>query len=295
MQARPRWATRGARAALLLLLLIILLASVLWAIAPAPRSTPRATTARASAPDPIRLAAAAGAGTPAATQPFLDDFDGVAGAPPDPARWVDYGPHCGAYASWGEIRCGASEHLDGRGHLVIPASPSGGSALQTKGRYAFTYGTLSAWIQMPPRSGYWPAFWTLNGDQTGSEALTGEIDVTEVYTPSRRTHSNVHVWRGPRKLWATPDGPRAAGADLSQGFHEYSVDIEPGQITFLLDGVRVRSVKKSSAPRWAWGPDVTRPNFLILDLAVRRAARPAPSAPASMLVDRVQVIPVAAG
>jgi hypothetical protein len=270
---------------------MILLASVLRAMAPAPRSTQRATTATAPVPDPVRLAAATGAGTPAATRPLLDDFDGVAGAPPDPARWVDYGPHCGAYASWGEIRCGASEHLDGRGHLVIPATPSGGSALQTRGRYVFTYGTLSAWIQMPARSGYWPAVWMLNGDQADSQALTGEIDIAEVYTPSRRTDSTVHVWRGPRELWAAPDRPHDASADLSRGFHEYRVDIEPGQITFFVDGVRVRSVKKTSARRWAWGPDVTRPNFLILDLAVRRAPGPEPARPASMLVDRVQVIP----
>jgi hypothetical protein len=268
---------------------------VLWAIPSALRPTQRATAATAPVPDAVALAAAEGAGTPAATRPLLDDFDGVAGAPPDPARWVDYGPHCGAYAPWGEIRCGASEHLDGRGHLVIPATPSGGSALQTRGRYAFTYGTVSAWIRMPARSGYWPAFWTLNGDQADSQALTGEIDITEVYAPGRRTDSTVHVWRGPRELWAAPARSHAAGADLSRGFHEYRVDIKPGQITFFVDDVRVRTLKKSSAQRWAWGPDVTRPNFLILDLAVGRAFGPGPAGPASMLVDRVQVIPSGAG
>jgi hypothetical protein len=229
---------------------------------------------------------ASAAGAPA---PFLDDFNGAAGARPDPAKWVDYGPGCGAYVSWGRIRCRAGEHLDGRGHLVIPATPSGGSALQTKGRYGFTYGTMSAWIEMPPQSGYWPAFWALNGDQIGGQSLTGEIDVSEVYTPRRGTHANVHVWNGGRELWSTRDLGGMNGVDLTRSFHKYSVDIEPGRVAFFFDDVLVRVVKKSSSGRWAWGPDVTRPNFLILDLAVRRS--PAPSRSAVMLVDRVQVIP----
>jgi hypothetical protein len=239
------------------------------------------------------VSAAPTGGTPAATQPFLDEFDGVAGALPDPAKWVDYGPSCGAYASWGKIRCGASEHLDGRGHLVIGATPSAGAALQTKGRYGFTYGTMSAWIKMPSQPGYWPAFWALNGDQTGSEVFTGEIDATEVHAPRRGTHPNAHVWDGGDEVWATPDRAVMAGVDLTQRFHKYSVDIEPGRLTFLFDDVRVRVVKRTSSAPWAWGPEITRPNFLILDLAIRRAAGRAPSGPASMLVDRVQVIPSA--
>jgi hypothetical protein len=230
-----------------------------------------------------------------AAQPFLDDFNGVSGAPPNPAKWVDYGPKCGGYGSWGKIRCGTSEHLDGRGHLVIPATPSAGSALQTKGRYGFTYGTMSAWIKMPSQSGYWPGFWALNGDQTGRESLTGEIDATEVYTPRRGAHANAHVWHGPREVWGTPDLESMTGVDLTKGFHKYSVEVEPGRLTFFFDDVRVRVVKRSSSAAWAWGPRVTRPNFVILDLAIRRAPAPAPSRPAAMLVDRVQIIPSGSG
>jgi beta-glucanase (GH16 family) len=178
---------------------------------------------------------------------------------------------------------------------VIPATPSAGSALQTKGRYGFTYGTMSAWIKMPSPPGYWPAFWALNGEQTGSEVFTGEIDVSELYTPRRGTHANAHVWDGPHEVWETPDLERKTGVDLSRGFHKYGVKIEPGRLTFSVDDVRVRVVKKSSSAPWAWGPDITRPNFLILDLAIRRGAGPVPSKPASMLVDRVQVVPSASG
>jgi hypothetical protein len=232
---------------------------------------------------------------PSAAGTFVDDFNGPSGAPPNPATWVDYGPQCGAFAKWGKIRCGTSEHLDGHGHLVIPATPSAGSALQTKGRYGFTYGTASAWIKMPSEAGYWPAFWMLNGDQTGSQALTGEIDVTEVHTPDKGAHTNAHVWKGPDEVWGTSDRATKTGVDLSKRFHKYSVDVEPGRVTFSVDDVQVRVLKKKASAKWAWGPEITRPNFLILDLAIRRHSKPKPSASAEMLVDRVTVVPSHSG
>jgi hypothetical protein len=237
------------------------------------------------------MAASPLGGASQAQEPFIDDFSGPAGSLPDPAKWVDYGPGCGAFASWGRIRCGMTEHLDGRGHLVIPATPAAGSALQTAGLHGFTYGTIAAWIKMPSEPGYWPAFWALNGDQAGGESRTGEIDVTEVYTSRRGSHANAHVWDGGRQQWETRDVEAMTHTDLSKRFHKYSVDLSPGRIEFFVDDVSVRIVKKSSSPRWAWGPDVMRQNFLIFDLAVRRA----PSRPASMLVDRVLVVPSGTG
>ncbi|MCW3065549.1 MAG: hypothetical protein JWN32_2721 [Solirubrobacterales bacterium] len=292
---------RGGRAVLLLAALVLCVSAVAAGTTLLPTtstplpttSTPLATTS--TAPSHVGLPAPSPARTAAATRGFVDEFNGVSGARPNPAKWVDYGPKCGAYVSWGKIRCGTSEHLDGRGHLVIPATPSGGSALQTKGRYGFTYGTMSAWIKMPSESGYWAAFWALNGNQTGSESRTGEIDATEVYTPRTGTHQDAHVWEGQHEVWGTSDLERTTGADLTTRFHKYSVDIEPGRMTFFFDDVPIRVVKRSSSARWAWGPEVTRPNFLILDLAIRRAPAPPPSASASMLVDRVQVIPSGSG
>ncbi|HMJ35923.1 MAG TPA: glycoside hydrolase family 16 protein [Baekduia sp.] len=288
MSARPMASARRRGRTIVLLPAALL---CLGALARGRTLLPATSTAPSHAGPHARPAA----GLPDATRPFLDDFNGVPGARPDPAKWVDYGPKCGAYASWGKIRCGASEHLDGRGHLVIPATPSAGSALQTKGRHGFTYGTMAAWIKMPTEPGYWPSFWALNGEQTGSESLTGEIDATEVHTAGRGTHTNAHVWDGPRRVWRTRDLTSAAGIDLTKRFHKYSVRIEPGRMTFFFDDLRVRVVKRSSSTPWAWGPKITRPNFLILDLAIRRAPARAPSRSAAMLVDRVQVIPSESG
>jgi len=266
------------------------LATPAAATAAAPSPSP-APSASATPSAPVTPSAPAAPSPPAATgAAFADDFDGAGGSAPDPAKWVDYGPGCGAYAGWGSIRCGAGEHLDGAGHLVVPATAAGGAGLQTKGRFGFVYGTMSAWIKMPAEAGYWPGFWSLNGTQTGAEALTGEIDATEVYTTWSGSNSNVHVWNGGTHLWSIPNVLAGQHVDLSAGFHKYSVNVKPGKVTFFLDDAEVGSVSKGAAGTpWAWGPDVMRPNFLILDLAVGGAGQPAPSAPGAMLVDRVEV------
>ena len=255
-------------------------------------STGPSATATPGAPqssEPSRQPAAPGGGGAAGGgAAFSDDFDGPAGAVPDPTRWTDYGPGCGAAGDLGSIRCG-NERLDGQGHLVIPATPSGGSGLMTQGRFGFVYGTMSAWIKMPPQSGYWPAFWSLNGTQAGSE-LTGEIDTSEVYTTWRGSTSTAHAWTGGTHLWKDEDFVGGEDASLSSGFHKYTATVAPGKITYFLDDVEVGSVSKSTAPGpWPWGPDVMRPNFLILDLAVGGAGQAAPTGPAEMLVDRVEV------
>ena len=258
--------------------------------APAAASSPTAPSGTATPGAPGGSSGQAGQpGTPAGSAAFSDDFDGPAGAAPDPGKWTDYGPGCGAAGDWGSIKCGGNERLDGQGHLVIPATPSAGSGLMTEGKFGFTYGTMSAWIEMPAQSGYWPAFWSLNGTQAGKE-LTGEIDTTEVYTTWPGSTSTVHAWAGGDSLWNGQNVVAGENTSLSAGFHKYSVTIAPDKITYLLDDVPVGSITKSGAPgSWAWGPDVMRPNFLILDLAVGGAGQTAPSSSAEMLVDRVEV------
>jgi hypothetical protein len=227
--------------------------------------------------------------TPEGGAAFSDDFDGPTGAAPDPGKWVDYGPGCGAHGDWGSIVCGSNEQLDGDGHLLIPATPSAGSGLMTQGRFGFVYGTMSAWVKMPPQSGYWPAFWSLNGTQAGDE-LTGEIDTSEVYSAWRGTTSTAHAWTGGAHLWQSPEHVGGGGAVLSDGFHKYSATIAPGKITYFLDDVELGSLTKEAAPGpWPWGPDVTRPNFLILDVAIGGAGQPAPTESGVMVVDRVEV------
>jgi beta-glucanase (GH16 family) len=220
---------------------------------------------------------------------FSDDFNGPAGANPDPAKWVDYGRDCGAYAGWGKIRCGADEKLDGAGNLVLPATASWGSALQTKGKFSQRFGTFSAWMKAPAQDGYWPGWWLLNGTQTGDEQLTGEIDISEIYTTWKGSNARLHVWNGGSEAWNSSNMLCGGGTDFSDAFHKFTLKWTPAQLTFFVDDVQCGSVSQGSSPSpWPFG-DSSRPAFLILDLAVGGAGQATPTADAKLLVDRVEV------
>ena len=107
-------------------------------------------------------------------------------------------------------------------------------------------------------------------------------------------HATAHSYGANGQRYEAADARCAegSGVDLSAGFHKYSARIEPGQITFFFDDVQCGSVHTRATGRtWGFGPDVSRGNWLILDLAVGGAGgqqKPA-TADARMIVDRVEV------
>lgn len=115
---------------------------------------------------------------------FQDDFSGAKDSPFDKAKWGEWSACTyNGSAAYGNIDCGADETLDGQGHLRIPADPTHGSSVTTKDDFTFVYGEVSAWVKAPAQVGYWPAFWTLNNNANGVDALPlGEADVLESYT-----------------------------------------------------------------------------------------------------------------
>jgi hypothetical protein len=224
---------------------------------------------------------------------FEDDFTGAAGASFDTGNWEDWSVATyNSSAAYGNIKPGDSETLNGAGQLVIPATPGAGSAIRTGDKFGFVYGTMSAWIKQPTQSGYWPAFWSLNNNTNGQDVLPlGEADAMEFYsTWPAAYHAVGHTWGDPSYHGADNYIP---SPDLTDGFHKYSARIEPGKVTFLLDDVQVgETYTKQAGKQWGFGPDVTRPNWLILDLSndTRGGAEVvAPNQPAQLLVDRVEV------
>ncbi|HEY0238588.1 MAG TPA: glycoside hydrolase family 16 protein [Friedmanniella sp.] len=230
---------------------------------------------------------------------FSDDFTGSAGTKPDATKWGEWSACTyNGSAAYGGITCGERAALDGAGHLSIPATPSAGTSLSTGGRFAFTYGTVTARMKVPTEVGYWPAFWTLNNSPTGTPNLptVGEADVIEAYTTfgdgyRRATHNYT-----PAGTWSSADDPLCAGADIRGSWHDYSAKFEPGQITFYFDGQQCGPVERSTDPEaggkpYAFGPEDGAGNWLLLTLAIGGAggAQQPAVAPAQLLVDQVTV------
>jgi beta-glucanase (GH16 family) len=207
-----------------------------------------------------------------------DEFDGPAGAPPDPALW---GYELGDGSAYGIPGWGNEElqhytdlaenaALDGEGNLAITARHDGSTytsaRLLTRQTFTFTYGRIETRLKVPRGAGLWPACWTLGADiAEAGWPDCGEIDVME------------HVCREPRSIFGTIHGPGYSGGDgygkvveleqdVADDFHLFRVDWDEGLLEWSLDeNVYHRATPADLAPnRWVFD----HPFFVIVNLAV---------------------------
>lgn len=135
--------------------------------------------------------------------------------------------------------------------------------IDTRDRFAFRYGTVSARIRLPAGSGIWPAFWMM-GDGPWPEI--GEIDVMECVGDPGWISSGVH---GPG--YAGEGGlvnRRFFEGDTdATGWHVYSLEWSPDELAFRVDGRLVHHVTRPMTEffgRWAFDGE----KFLILNVAL---------------------------
>ncbi len=250
---------------------------------------------------------ARGAGAGGGRLIWSDEFNGPAGAPPDPSRWTfDVGG--GGWGN-GELEYYTSRRgnsaLDGHGHLAIVARRERfgegaerrgytSARLKTEGVFSTTFGRIEASIKLPGGRGLWPAFWAVGENiETVGWPASGEIDMMESLGNDPFTlYGSLH---GPERGTARGYGlttPHRSGTSLAAGFHVYGASWSPSAITFTFDGVPYATrtaAQLSPGQRWVFN----KPFFLILNLAVGGDWPGEPGAstpfPATMLVDWVRV------
>jgi hypothetical protein len=234
---------------------------------------------------------------PASKLIFSDDFDGAAGAAPNPAKWVAMN-WCD---KWGSLSCNTNRPqnvaLDGAGNLRVSAirenwnDAYGNSGtwtsgrLETQSKFSFTYGAIMGRIKVPAGQGLWPSFWTTSWNKTGWPP-TGEIDMMEalghepgVYYCSIHgaNSSNPHV-----NYMFTYRSPFSLAAD----FHVYEARWEPGVVDFYLDG-------KLCGTSYTFDLKPFSPQQVLVGMGVGGSWPGNPDAttpsPAEMLVDWVRV------
>jgi len=135
--------------------------------------------------------------------------------------------------------------------------------INTKAKFEFTYGTVSARVKMSSGAGLWPAFWALG---EGKWPDCGEIDIMEtVGAPSWVSHA-LH---GPGYFGNTPLAYRAffpKGTDVTQ-WHIYAVDWTRNSLVFKVDGLVTYSVTRAMVEKYGkWAFD--NPKFIILNFAL---------------------------
>ncbi|MBK8807024.1 MAG: family 16 glycosylhydrolase [Bacteroidales bacterium] len=148
---------------------------------------------------------------------------------------------------------GTDKYYDQFGYLSYDYTSG---AVNTKGKFEFTYGYVEGRFKMSSTLGTWPAFWTLNA----SGEWPPEIDILEV--PAARTNHHYYYHYGPDWQNEASFGGQHNGVDKSAGFHTYGVDWGPNYMDFYFDGNRVASYTGKSEA--AQGKNM----FLIINLAV---------------------------
>lgn len=213
-------------------------------------------------------------------QTFSQEFEGARGKAPDPKVWNrDLGG--GGFGN-NELQTytdgNKNAFLDGNGNLVIQArreTVTGtdgktrdytSARLKTQGLFSQTYGKFEARMKVPKGKGIWPAFWMLGENISKvSWPTCGEIDILEYLGHQVNT------------TYATLHGPGYSGGGGIQGkleltkplhedFHVYSVEWEPEELRWYIDGKLYHKVTPDDlgANEWVFN----QPQFLILNLAV---------------------------
>ncbi len=218
---------------------------------------------------------------------WADEFNGLAHAAPDAAKWAyDLGG-----GGWGnneeQVYCGPGSNTepcststpnafqDGNGNLIVQAVNSGGAwtsaRLRTYPQVNFQYGRIEARMKLPTGAGVWPAFWLLGSNfNNATWPLCGEMDIMEwvpQYGPSA-TSSTIHgpfsSGNGVGSKFTFPNGGRVDDA----GYHTYGVIWSPNQAQFYRDDPATPyfTITKASDISGDWV--FNHPFFVILNLAI---------------------------
>ncbi|MDF1567455.1 MAG: glycoside hydrolase family 16 protein [Spirochaetaceae bacterium] len=192
------------------------------------------------------------------------------------------------------------DFADGSRGLVIEARKESSSGsnytsarLTTQSLQSFTNGRIESRIKLPEGQGLWPAFWMLgsNIDSVGWP-VCGEIDIMEYKGQiTNQVHGTIHY--GDPYDYSGTDYILPGSGDFSNDFHVFSLEWEPGEIRWYVDGTLYSrqnnwhsSLSGSNAP-------FDRPFFLLLNVAVGGNFVGSPDGstvfPQSMYVDWVRV------
>jgi beta-glucanase (GH16 family) len=197
--------------------------------AAAPANNPNPTVAPSTTPKPVGVS-----GT--WTAKFDDEFSGTSLA----SKWATCFPWgcAGNYSS--EYQCyGASNVLEGSNMVRLEASvkasrcsnvnqPYTSGLISSYPSYHFQYGYVEERFKLPTGKGYWPALELLAANQVwppeidafeGNGAATTQVGMHYHYS----TAANAPGWT-------------FAGPDFTKGFHTVGVDVEPGGISWYVDG-----------------------------------------------------------
>ncbi|PZD95285.1 hypothetical protein DNH61_12080 [Paenibacillus sambharensis] len=172
--------------------------------------------------------------------------------------------------------------------------------LTTEGKGDWTYGKFEVRAKMPEGKGIWPAIWMMPTDQNlySGWPASGEIDIMELlgHEPNK-IYGTLHYGVPHDEVqgsYTLPDG-----SSFSDSYHTFSVEWEPGEFRFYVDGILYAkqndwfSQNVNEAEKYTYPAPFDRDFFMQLNLAVGGNWPGSPDSstvfPQQMLVDYVRV------
>lgn len=213
---------------------------------------------------------------------WSDEFNATSYMLPDTSKWnYDAGNGCPQLCGWGNNEL--QHYMVGRkentrvqdGQLVMEVHKESYSTAQytsarmvTRNRAHWTYGRVTVRAKIPTGRGVWPAIWMLPvNNEYGNWPHSGEIDIME------------HVGYWPDSLFGTIHTGAYNGMkntqktqsifvdNLTETFHEYSIEWSPDEIMYYLDGKKYHEFRKKpgcSSEFWPFDKEF----YLIMNVAV---------------------------
>ena len=179
---------------------------------------------------------------------WSDEFDGTA---VDTGKWtLQIGDGCPSLCGWGnnELQYYRSQNATVSGGLltITAKEESYGGRDYTSARMRslnkgdWTYGRMEMRARLPIGQGIWPAFWMMPTNSVyGGWAASGELDIMEyVGQDPDRVFGTLHfggTWPANMSAQSGPGYILSSGT-FHDGFHDFAVEWEPGEIRWYADG-----------------------------------------------------------
>lgn len=132
-------------------------------------------------------------------------------------------------------------------HTVRDSNLWRSSRIWTQGRVNFQYGRLEIRAKLPQGAYNWPAIWMLGSDYqppngafgTVQWPASGELDIMEGLGANSVVQGTLHGSAAGGGDWLGGAGVTAVAplSNISAGYHVWSIDWLPNQISFAMDGV----------------------------------------------------------
>jgi beta-glucanase (GH16 family) len=130
------------------------------------------------------------------------------------------------------------------------------------------YGLFEIRAKLPQGAGLWPAFWMMPTAPAGSNTPlygvwpnSGEIDIMEAGYDGNSNNVEAHLHSGPSSSQTQPGGSfKPSGSEVpfsTADWHTYSVEWEPGSISFFVDDQEYESMTANSVTTYLNGVGTT--------------------------------------